>query len=113
MTPVGVILGKASGEMRRLTTGMPGPAGQRAVEIHIENHAAEIEQQRVGRAGRKRESGHSPRCTKKNAAEQSAKRAPACLTALPAALYGGTSTAARDRNRFSGCRRGSVAAPKR
>src|SRR3984957_15728518 len=40
------------GQRRRLATGMSGPARQHFVEIDVDHDAAEIEQQRVGGAGR-------------------------------------------------------------
>jgi hypothetical protein len=49
-----------------------GPARQRPVEIDIEHHAAEIEQQRVGGAGSEKGAGHAGRLRK--SAEASNRR---------------------------------------
>jgi hypothetical protein len=44
--------------MGGLTAGMAGPAGQRLVEINIDHHATEIEQQGVSHAGGEQRRGH-------------------------------------------------------
>ena len=49
--PVGLVAHEAPDDVIGLAAGMTGPAGQRLVEIDIDHHAAEIEQQRVGGAG--------------------------------------------------------------
>jgi len=51
MTVIAFVTRKPSDEMGYLATGVAGPAGERFVEVEIEHDAAEIEQQRVGRAG--------------------------------------------------------------
>src|SRR4051794_13526275 len=44
--------------MRRIAAGVTGPAGKGFVEIDIDHHAAEIEQERIGGAGTEQGSGH-------------------------------------------------------
>ena len=52
VVPIKFVARKSSHKMRRLASGVTGPAVKRPVEVDIEHHAAEIEQERVGDAGR-------------------------------------------------------------
>jgi hypothetical protein len=49
---------KTSDQMRRLAAGVSGPARQRFIEVDIEHHTAEIEQERIGGVGSEQGSGH-------------------------------------------------------
>src|ERR1700704_1900190 len=55
---IDVVARKPPDQMRRLAVGVTGPTLKRLVEIDIEHHAAEIEQQRVGGAGGEPGWGH-------------------------------------------------------
>src|ERR1700710_1195689 len=100
--------------MRRFASGMTGPAGQRAAEIDIEHHAAEIEEQGVGGGAGKERRGHLRRFTKNAGAEQCSHSQGynPILTPPPAALYAGTSAAAPDHSRSSNIRTPPAAARK-
>ncbi len=51
--------------MRRLAAGVTGPADKCLVEVDIEHHAAEIEQERIGGAGTEEGTGHLQRVRKR------------------------------------------------
>src|ERR1700676_2685367 len=44
VAPIKFVARKPPDQMRRLASGVTGPAGKRSVEVDIEHHAAEIEQ---------------------------------------------------------------------
>jgi hypothetical protein len=64
VTPEDLALPKRPGQIGRRTAGMPGPACQHLAEVDIDDHAAKIEQQRVGDAGTKLGFGHCGRLRK-------------------------------------------------
>ena len=53
MPVVQFVVQEALSKLDRFASGLLGPVTKRPVEIDIEHHAAEIEQQGVGVAGRK------------------------------------------------------------
>jgi hypothetical protein len=52
MPSIQFIARKPLNEMRRFASGVTGPTAKRSVEIDVEDNASEIEQQRIGDAGR-------------------------------------------------------------